>query len=66
MLCEAKDDLPDDIYISFRTDVSLFNLRHLLACTKTIEKLITELLFADNCTFLAHMEEALQHTVPLL
>ena len=30
---------------------------------KTIEELITELLFADDCVFLNHMEEALQHIV---
>ena len=30
---------------------------------KTIEELITELLFADDCVFLTHMEEALQHIV---
>ena len=47
MLPEAKEDLQDDIYIRFRTDGSLFNLRRLLARTKTIEELITELLFAD-------------------
>ena len=47
MLREAKEDLPDGIYIRFRTDGSLFNLRRLLARTKTIEELITELLFAD-------------------
>ena len=29
----------------------------------TIEELITELLFADNCALLTHMEEALQHIV---
>ena len=61
MLREAKEDLPDSIYIHFRTDGSLFNLWRLLACTKTIEELKTELLFADNCALLAHMEEALQH-----
>ena len=58
---EAKEDLPDSIYIQFRTDGSLFNLRCLLTCMKTTKELITELLFADNCAFLAHMEEALQH-----
>ena len=63
MFCEAKEDLPDGIYIRFRTDGSLFKLRRLLARTKTIEKLITELLFADDCTLLAHMEEALQHVI---
>ena len=63
MLREAKQDLPDVIYIRFRTDGSLFNLRRLLVCTKTIEKLITELLFADGCDLFANTEEALQHIV---
>ena len=61
MLREA--DLPEGIYIRFRTNDSMFNLRRLLACTKTIEELITELLFADDCALLAHTEEALQHIV---
>ena len=63
MLLEAKEDLPDGLYIHFHTDSNLFNLRHLLACTKTIEELITELLFADSCALLAHTEEALQHVI---
>ena len=63
MFREAKDDLPDGICIRFRTDGSLFNLRRLLAPTKTIEELTTELLFADDCALLAHTEEALQYTV---
>ena len=63
MLPEANEDLPDGIYIRFRTDGSLFNLRRLLARTKTIEKLITELPFADDCAILAYKEEALQHIV---
>ena len=63
MLLEAKEDLPDGIYIRLQTDGSLFNLRRLLARTKTIEELLTELLFADDCTHLAHTEETLQHIV---
>ena len=63
MLREVKEDLPDGIYIRFRTDGSVFNLRRLLARTKTIEELITELLFADDCALLAHMEEALPNIV---
>ena len=43
--------------VSEQTEV--FNLRRLLARTKTIEELITELLFADDCAFLFHTEEAL-------
>ena len=63
MLREAKNGLPDGIYIRFRTDGSLFNLRRLLARTKTIEELITEPLFAEDCALLAHTEETLQHIV---
>ena len=63
VLREAKEDLLCGIYIRFRTDGSLFNLRRLLERTKTIEDLITELLFADDCALLAHMEEASQHIV---
>ena len=63
MLREAKDDLPDGIYIRFRTDGCLSNLRRLLACTKTIEEFVTELLFAEDCALLAYTEEASQHIV---
>ena len=42
MLREAKEDLSDGIYIRFRTDGSLFNLRRLLARMKTVEELITD------------------------
>ena len=62
-LREAKEDLPYGIYIRFRTHGSLLNLRRLRAHTETIEELITELLFADDCALLAHTEEALQHIV---
>ena len=41
MLREAKEDLPDGIYIRFRTNGSLFNLRRLLERTKTIEELMS-------------------------
>ena len=63
MFRKAKDGLQDGIYIRFRTDGSLFNLRRLLARTKTIEELITELLFFDDRALLTHKKEALQHSV---
>ena len=63
MLRETNEDLPDGIYIRFRTDGSLFNLRRLLARTKSIEELITKLLFADDYALLVHTEKALQHIV---
>ena len=63
MLRQAKEDILDGIYIRFRSDGSLFNLRRLLSHTKTMEQLIMELLFADDCALLAHTEVALQNLV---
>ena len=63
MLREAKEDLVDGIFIRFRTDGSIFNLRRLLVHTKTIEVLIVELLFTDDCALLAHTQEELQYIV---
>ena len=63
MLKEAMEDVPEGIYIRFRTDGSVFNLRRLLAHTKTMDAMVIELLFADDCALLAHNEEDLQRTV---
>ena len=56
MMQHVTEDLDDKdgIYIRFRTDGCLFNLRHLLAHTKTKEKLIRELLFIDDAALVAH------------
>ena len=50
----------DDIYICFRTVGNLFNLRCLQAHTKTNEKLIRELLFADDAALVAPTESTMQ------
>ena len=63
MLRMGKEELTKGIYIRFQTDGSIFNLRHLLARTKTIEELIFELLFDDDCAILAHTGDALRIVV---
>ena len=50
-------------YIQFHTYWSMFNLQRLLARAKTMEELILDLLFVDDCALLAHTEEALQVVV---
>ncbi|XP_069759741.1 uncharacterized protein [Narcine bancroftii] len=62
MLNQAMKDLnnEDAVYIRYRTDGSLFNVRRLQAHTKTQEKLVRELLFADDAALVAHSEPALQ------
>ncbi|KAL8624073.1 hypothetical protein ACOMHN_019495 [Nucella lapillus] len=49
VLSHSVRDIEDGVYIRYRMDGSLFDLRRLSAKTKTIEKLILEALFADDC-----------------
>lgn len=65
MLKEAMEDVPEGIFIRFRTDGSVFNLHRLFAHTKTTDAMVIELLVAHDCALLAHSEEALQTTVNL-
>ena len=61
-LKHATDDLEDEdfVYIRYRLDGSLFNLRRLQAHTKTCERLIMDLLFADDAALVSHTQRALQ------
>jgi hypothetical protein len=62
-LNHAVRDIQDGVYLKYRMDGSLFDLRRLNAKTKTTERTILEALFADDCALMAHTESALQHTV---
>ncbi|KAL8606845.1 hypothetical protein ACOMHN_036483 [Nucella lapillus] len=60
IISHAVRDIEDGVYIRYRMDGSLFDLRHLSAKTKTINKFILEALFADDCALMAHTESTLQ------
>ena len=57
MLQSAFKDCDKGIYIQFRTDGSVLNLRRIQARTKLLHMLIRELLFADDCALAAHTLE---------
>ena len=61
-LKQSTVDLNDDegVYVRYRLDSSLFNVRRFQAHTKTQERLIQDLLFADDAALVAHTEQALQ------
>ena len=63
VLTHALRDLKTGIYVRYRLDGSLFDLRRLRAQTKSVERLIVDALFADDCALLAHSEADLQAIV---
>ena len=63
MLKQATADLDDDegVYVRYRLNSSLFNLSRIQAHTQ--ERLIQNLLFADDAALVAHTERALQRMI---
>ena len=59
MLSHAVRDLKKGVYIRYRLDSSLFDLRRLTAETKSLQSLLQEVLFADDCALVAHTESDL-------
>ena len=60
MLSHAVRDLEKGVYIPYRLDGSLFDLRCLTAKTKSLQTLLQVVLFADDCALVAHIETDLQ------
>lgn len=60
VICEVTQSSSAGIYVHFHTDGKLFNLSRLRAKSRTLEELIQELLYADNCAFFATSEDELQ------
>ena len=63
VLNHAVKDFKNGVYLRYRMDGSMFDLRRLSARTKVSEQLITEALFADDCALMAHKESDLQSIV---
>ena len=62
MLKQAMEGLDGNnaVYISYRLNSSLFNLRRLQAHPNTLEQLFRDLLFADDAALVTHTESFLQ------
>jgi exonuclease III len=60
VLRHAVQDLQEGVYVRYRYDGSIFDLRRLNAKTKTLTELLQEALFADDCALMAHRPDALQ------
>ena len=63
VLNHAIRDLEQGVYLRYRLDGSLFDLRRLTAKTKTVKKTVLEALFADDCALMEHRESDLQTIV---
>ena len=60
VLRQATGNMDEGVYVLFRYDGSIFDLRRLSAKTKTLNSLIQEALFADDCALMAHKPGDLQ------
>ena len=63
MLDVAFHDVDDGVYIQSRQDADLFNVSHFRTKTKSTQRLVRELLFANDSARVAHTPEQIQHIV---
>ena len=60
VLRQAVGNMDEEVYVRFHYDGSIFDLRRLSTKTETLNSLIQEALFADDCAFMAHKPGDLQ------
>ena len=63
ILNHAVYTLTHEVCLRYRLDGWPFDLRWLIAGTRTVKRLITEALFTGDCTLMAHLEHELQTIV---
>ena len=56
----AVRDIDHAVYLRYRLDGSLFDLRHLSVNAQTPERIFLDVLFAYDCVLMAHKESDLQ------
>ncbi|KAL8593603.1 hypothetical protein ACOMHN_039530 [Nucella lapillus] len=66
MLLSAFNDSRPGIQITYRTDGAILNTQRLKAETKLTKSLVRGLLYADDCTIVAHSEDDLQRLTDFL
>ena len=60
VLLHTFADCPHGIYIRYRMSGKLFNIRRFAARTKTLQAVIRDLLYADDCDLVSHTEQEMQ------
>ena len=63
LVCHCDLQPSDGVEVDHRLDGGLFNLRHLLAKTKTFSALISALQYADDAAFSIHTTGGLQRSL---
>jgi len=63
MLEIAFEDSSDGVFIQTRQNADLFNIAHFKAKTKTSQKIVREMLFADDSAMVAHEAQSIQRLV---
>ena len=62
----ALKNCKEGVFIRYRTSGRLMNLKRFSAKSKVLHKLIQDLLYADDCDLVTHIEADMQHLMDLI